>query len=40
VSYKSLVIIKALVAKDIVNLLRKAIIELGKLGLGEGKAIK
>jgi len=40
VSYKSLVVIKASVAKDAVNLLRKATIELRKLGLGKGRATK
>jgi hypothetical protein len=40
VSYKNLVVIKVSVAKDVVNLLRKTIIELGKLGLGGEKATK
>jgi hypothetical protein len=40
VSHKSLIAIKASVAKDAVNLLRKAIIELGKLRLGGGRATK
>jgi hypothetical protein len=40
VSHKSLVAIKASVAKDIINLLKKATIELGKLGLGRGRATK
>jgi hypothetical protein len=40
VSHKRLVVIKASVAKDAANLLRKASIELGKLTLGGERATK
>jgi hypothetical protein len=38
--YKSLIIIKALIAKNIINLLRKAIIKLWKLRVNKERAIK